>query len=245
MKKMGVAFVILVSIMSLHIAFESQAKDSIPLLELAMAIDDVGAEVDGWSLQAKEQEGFTSHFEGYKSYVNILYKQTKEFNWEKPTYEKDTITQRATKQLNWGKETVTILTHRIGPEYDTIISYELTGEFWNEKIKNDVIPHFSTRTSELFLENPSFFTCITGKISDTMDIALNKKAKSLMRHFNANYVEGIEEESFVSLSAYTKHWNTSITTNQKEMNLQIALRNQAKNKSTRVMIGTPILTAEY
>lgn len=245
MKKMGAALLFLASIISLHIAFESQAKDTIPLLELAAAMNEAGAEVDGWSLQAKEQEGFTSHFEGYKSYVNILYKQTTDFNWEKPAYEKDKITQRATKHLTWGKETVTILTHRTGSKYDTIVSYELSGEIWDEKIKKDVIPHFSTRTSELFSVNPLFFTCVTGKISDTMEIALSKKAKSLMRHFNANYVEGIEEESFVSLSAHTKHWDTPITTNQKEMNLQIALRNQAKNKSTRVMIGTPILTAEY
>ncbi|MCD8502193.1 MAG: YwmB family TATA-box binding protein [Bacillaceae bacterium] len=53
------------------------------------------------------------------------------------------------------------------------------------------------------------------------------------------------KKTFISLSAYTELWDTYIITNQKKMNLQVALRNTGMGGETTITIGTPIITVEY
>lgn len=247
MKKLGIIFTITGLMISIHAVYITHAKETEPLLQIVSVMNEVGASIDTWSLKAKDKQGFTTDWQGYKSIVNELHSVAADFAWEEPSYEENSIVQKATKQSlrESIEEKLTILTHHSGETYETIISYEMIGKDWNENRQDDIFTHFSTRTSELFFENPNFYSCVTGKFSDTMEIALSNQAKEMMSQLNANFVESIEEESFVSLSAYNRHWDTSLQTNNKKMNLQIALRDEGKNEPTRVLIGTPILTAEY
>lgn len=218
-----------------------------PLDDLAEVMDGLKIEMNGWTMTAKENSGFKSDWKGYQSRVEKLHKKTPDFTWGKPEYKDETIIVKATKKSTDGNmiETLTISTHRLDERYHSVLSYSMTGEHWNKKVKNDAFTLFSTRTSELFLSNPSFFSCISGKINDTMVIALSKRAEQIMHEFDADFVEGIHEETFVSLSAYTELWQTSLETKEKKMNLQIALRNKGKNTPVDVLIGTPILLHEY
>lgn len=253
MKQVGTIFTLIGLMISFH-AIDLQPDTDTetnnatePFLQIVSAMNEVGAEIDTWSLQAKDEKGFTSDREGYESIVGELHSVANDFTWEESVHDGDSIRIRGSKKSFKGHihETVTILTYHVADRYDTKISYEIKGDHWKESMKNDIFSLFSTRTSGLFLENPSFFTCVTGNFSDTMEIAVNQQAKNIMRLLRANFVESLEEESIVSLSAYTKQWDKSITTNHKKMNLQIALRDEGLNEPTRVLIGTPILTAEY
>lgn len=247
MRNLVIIFTLIGLIISIHAVYLTQAKEQEPLLQIVSVMNEVGASIDTWSMKAKGKQGLITDEQGYESIVNELRAVTKDFSWEEPTYEDNSIVQTAIKRSLQGfiTETLIMFTYRSGETYDTTIAYEITGNDWDEARGNDIISLFSTRTSDLFFEKPNFYSCATGKFSDTMDIALSYKAKELMKQLNANFVESIEEESFVSLSAYNRLWDTMLRTNNKKMNLQIALRDEGKNKPTRVLIGTPILTAEY
>lgn len=257
MKHVGSIFTIIGLMISIHALngqhesypVSNKDKNTKPLLQIVSVMNEVGAEIDTWHLQAKDKHGLISNREGYKSTVNDIKQIANDFKWEEPINEGDSIKIEGTRHSLRGqiRESISILTYHNHNhnQYETKISYEMMGHDWLESMKNDIFSLFSTRTSELFLENPSISTCVTGNFNDTMEIAVNTQSKNIMRLLRANFVESLEEESFVSLSAYTNQWDTSITTNHKKMNLQIALRDQGLNKPTRVLIGTPILTAEY
>ena len=73
------------------------------------------------------------------------------------------------------------------------------------------------------------------------------EAKTLLNRFSGKTVESLNEENFISLSAYTDNWDTKIPLGNEEfMNLHIAYRNSNENSGiTKVTIGTPIITSEY
>ncbi|WP_165820814.1 YwmB family TATA-box binding protein [Pueribacillus theae] len=247
MKKIGLISLVLFIIAMVHHTYKTDAKHMNPLDDMAKAMDELKIEMTGWTMTAKENSGFESDWKGYKSRVDKLHNKTLDFTWGKPEYKGETIIVKGTKKSKDGNitETLTISTHRLDEHYYSVLSYSMTGKRWSEKVKNDAFSLFSTRTSELFSSNPSFFSCISGKINDTMVIALSKRAEQIIHKFDADFVEGIHEETFVSLSAYTELWQTSLETKEKKMNLQIALRNKGKNTPVEVLIGTPILLNEY
>ncbi|WP_096185853.1 YwmB family TATA-box binding protein [Evansella halocellulosilytica] len=106
---------------------------------------------------------------------------------------------------------------------------------------------FNTNQSILSLIDPSdIFLRIEGKVAGD-DHDVYETGQHIVEAFQADLVEELHEDSFVSLSAYTPLWGKSIETNGESMNLQVALRTQKTRLGgeTTVTIGTPIITTEY
>lgn len=78
-----------------------------------------------------------------------------------------------------------------------------------------------------------------------MESVLSLQVKQLLTAFNAQQIESLMEESFVSVSAYTGLWEEALSSQQQEMNLQIALRKTGMGGQTTLVVGTPIITSEY
>lgn len=246
MKKIGSLLTVVGLFFSFHTIYHQIQTDT-PLLEIIEVMQKANVTIESWKITAKENEPFVSDRSEYDAYVNRIKNQLNNFKWREPTVQDNVIRLTAATQSLKGQvtETVTILTYVKNDVYESKVIYEITGYDWKDEYSNDVFSLFSTRTYGLFSKSPSFYTCVTGKKSDTMRSALSVEANRMMQLLHADFVESLEEPSFVSLSAYNKQWESSIKTNGKKMNLQIALRNEGSNNSTHVLIGTPILLDEY
>lgn len=249
MKKIGSLLTIVGFLFSVY-SISHQLKTVTPLSEIMETMKKANVTLDKWELLAKAKDVNVTDRSGYEAFVNQIKNQLPHFKWREPAYDEDVIRLTGTHQTNEWKitEKVMILTHVKNDMYESRLIYTMTGNDWKDEQANDVFSLFSTRTYGLFSKSPSFYTCVTGKKSDKMEPALSVEAKQMMQRLGAKFVESLEEASFVSLSAYKKQWEpsiTSITTNGKKMNVQIALRNESSTDSTHVLIGTPILLDEY
>lgn len=246
MKKTGSLLTLLGFIISLY-SISHQLKTVTPLSEIIETMNEANVTIEKWELLAKEKEANIFNQNEYEAYVEKVQNQLEHFQWNEPAVFDDVIHVTGTNHSLDGNitEKVSIVSQVHDDTYETKLIYKMTGIDWKDAETNDVFSLFSTRTYGLFSQSPSFYTCVTGKKSDTMRSALSVEAKRIMKQLGAKFVESLEEPSFVSLSAYNKQWEPSITTNGKKMNVQIALRNENSTNSTHVMIGTPILLDEY
>lgn len=96
------------------------------------------------------------------------------------------------------------------------------------------------------LQSSMPFYELTAEMDDSsQDLVI--EAERFMSELGATKLEALDEKTFVSLSAYHEEWMNGIATSgDKEMNVQIALReNQELGSRTTVTFGTPIITTEY
>ncbi len=125
------------------------------------------------------------------------------------------------------------------------VIYKASDTKWDKESWLETKDDIQSQIDVLFDENPLIFSCVNGVMNDTLKDGLTKEAEGLMESFQGKEVESIDEGTFVSVSAYTTQWNDYLPTENKKMNLQIALRDDIPKKQTRVTIGTPIITMEY
>ena len=69
--------------------------------------------------------------------------------------------------------------------------------------------------------------------------------KHLLAVFKAKEVEALKEDAFISSSAYSTMFSESVEAGEKEMNVQLGIRNQGMGGKTTIVVGTPIITIEY
>ncbi|MBO8165414.1 MAG: YwmB family TATA-box binding protein [Brevibacillus sp.] len=93
---------------------------------------------------------------------------------------------------------------------------------------------------------PQFSTCIRGKYNDTLSVDQQEgKVFAVLQYLRAEEVERLRDETVLSVSAFTGQWQHAIQTGPHKMNLQVAAHVDAAGKTTRITVGTPIITAEY
>lgn len=69
--------------------------------------------------------------------------------------------------------------------------------------------------------------------------------REIMEKLGAYEVEALREATMASVSAFSPHFRTSIASNGRRMNLQIAVRSHPATHQTVITMGTPIITIEY
>lgn len=93
---------------------------------------------------------------------------------------------------------------------------------------------------------PQFSTCIRGMYSDKLGVDQQEdKLHAVLTALQAIEIERLQDETVLSISAYTEQWKPSITTGQHKMNVQVATHLDTHDSITRITVGTPIITAEY
>lgn len=93
---------------------------------------------------------------------------------------------------------------------------------------------------------PQISTCITGLLADKMkDSDSNALVKTVFRKVKATEIEGVRSDLVTSVSGYSPLTKDYIVTNNKKMNIQVAVHYDGIQKKTRVLVGSPIVTIEY
>lgn len=117
------------------------------------------------------------------------------------------------------------------------------------------VKDWKNQFSELFVDSSSLsqfdaddvFVRAEGTVEGNPAGNVKNWGNTIIDAFSATVVEGLTEETFVSLSAHTNLWGQEINSNGQQMNLQVALRTirHGLGEETTVTIGTPLITTEY
>ncbi len=89
-------------------------------------------------------------------------------------------------------------------------------------------------------------SCVIGTFNGRLnDIEIQQKLQTVLSTVKAKRVEGIEEPTISSISAYSSNIETYIMSNDKKVNIQIALRYSAYDDKTYIWVGSPLIHVEY
>lgn len=241
-------FIILLFAAITHVKAEETRQSSAPerLLDMISVLKKEEIPIRNWSVYVKKKGSFLSHQKGYEKISDAIRHYLPDFHWVINESESQ-LTLTGIRRIPHLaiKERLTFIGYRHGGRIGTYYIYEVEGNGWDPVQWEAFSADFRKRILIFFKQNATIFTCVQGVLDGKMNFVLYKKARDLLHLFHADPVEGVREKTFVSLSAYTDDWEASIPTNNKRMNLQVALRLAPDGNGATVTIGTPIITSEY
>ncbi|WLR50697.1 YwmB family TATA-box binding protein [Bacillus tianshenii] len=129
--------------------------------------------------------------------------------------------------------------------HNTYLIYEMSGESLGEQEWGLITHETDEMSSNLFQKTPSFYSCVKGQAGGMMEGVLHSYAKRILNHVSARPIERVEENGFISISAYSNDLSQMISVENEKMNVQLGLRKQGLGGVISVTIGTPIITLEY
>lgn len=227
--------------------YQDQGPEEITyLLEIAKVMNKHKIDISNWSMYAREDVGKVENFHQYKEEVTKYRNLFPDFSWEETRENglfKSVGAYENTEALI--KEQIKFVAYPHKDHYKTYLIYIVSGDNWSNEKMHLLSKTYQLKIGKLFDKYPLIFSCINGQTSDNMEGVLYNQALKILSEFSANPIEALQEEAFVSVSAYNENWKNNIPGINGEMNIQIALRNNGLDGSTTVVIGTPIITSEY
>ncbi|MBT2661531.1 YwmB family TATA-box binding protein [Bacillus sp. ISL-45] len=203
---------------------------------LASVLQDENILITGWSVYARE----TLEEENVDRLVRDLKAQLPSWTWEGSDGEITAVSKSTELQ-----EKIKIVSTDTNGPIHTYVMYEVRGHYWNKNTETFLNKNLPGRIFDIFRGNATTFSCIEGEFNDKIRSALPVYKSKLLKAFNAEEVEGLEEESFISTSAVSPLFDKSLS-NEHEMNMQLGLRKTERlGAKTTLVVGTPIITIEY
>lgn len=133
-------------------------------------------------------------------------------------------------------------------DYTYLMTYDVIGLMTSELEFNKMYDMLDERTRLLGLNSADVYVQIQAAHQPvvTKQISNIEYAEKWIKALGAKTVEALDEETFVSVSAYNPAWSPVLKTKENKMNVQVALRQEERlGGRTTVTIGTPIITTEY
>ncbi|MFT9600686.1 YwmB family TATA-box binding protein [Mesobacillus sp.] len=203
---------------------------------LASVLQDENILITGWSIYARE----TLEEENVEDLVKELKVQLPNWTWNRRNGELTAVSNSSEIQ-----EKIKIVSTDTNGPIHTYVMYEVRGQHWNKNTETFLNKNLPGRIFDIFRGNATTFSCIEGEINDKIKSALPVYKTKLLEAFQAEEVEGLEEDSFISTSAVSPLFDNSLS-NDHEMNLQLGLRKTDRlGAKTTLVVGTPIITIEY
>ena len=233
------------SMVGLVLFNEVNAKDKYDLVKMASILEQENVSIDKWTLHSREIWETVQAKQEVKDKVDQLRSQFPDWDWaisedDRKWEAKAHFTPR--KNVN---ESIQVLSTVTNHQVQTYIVYEATGKGWSEETKDFIDGSIMERINSIFHGNSTTFSCIYGNFGDKMNESVSGHVNQLLKAFQAKEVESLEEDSFISTTAYTPLFEESIQTMTDEMNLQLGVRKQGLGTKTTFVVGTPIITVEY
>ena len=133
----------------------------------------------------------------------------------------------------------TLLLYRQKETYqiDLIYQYQYTNR--GDLLSSDHMEKMICATKGLFSSEYIIFSCIEGHSNDKLIKSVRKKTDQMMKELEAQQVDFVDEGTFVSIAAYTDHWESTFSSAEKKLNMQLAFR--IGERETKWFFGTPLL----
>ncbi|MFC0469664.1 YwmB family TATA-box binding protein [Halalkalibacter kiskunsagensis] len=217
---------------------DSSNKNTInELIDMMEVAEQKKIDIQTWSAYAKQdniQAKTTSEVdqiidEMQKKYMNFQWRDEKERN----NHYREIIGTKHDSGLN---KRIVLTAYESHGKHEVSMTFQVVGEEWDSDIMTKL---------EEDLNDESIFYTVRGIIKKEQN-DLQNVAFQLVEAFSGEVEEGLKEEDFVSLSAYTDNWNSSIAVDtEKNINLQVGVRTTQNSDTINVTVGTPIITSEY
>lgn len=226
-----------------NITIARTKSDLITINEILQKQENVT--INEWSLHARERLENVSSIEDAKAYQSELKKVFQNGDWVETKNHQSWQAKMVLKSSGQIEESIILTTSLTTDNVQSYIMYEVRGKKLADKEMKRLDMEINKKISDIFRGKPTIFSCIKGEFSDKMNETLPYKVNHLLDAFQAKKVEALEEDDFISTSAYTPLFEERIDNSEKEMNVQIGLRTQDMGGKTTFVVGTPIITIEY
>ncbi|MFD1708749.1 YwmB family TATA-box binding protein [Siminovitchia sediminis] len=211
-------------------------ENELDLDKLAEAVQAQNGDIVEWSLHTREITGQLS--DGMS--VNQLKRSFPEWDWSMTQGKNSSHTIKGILRHGKLEESITVVKDPAA----SYVSYEIKGDIWNRSVSSSVKKLLSSRTGQIFGQQPVIFSCIKGVFNDRGELG-QPHMKELLSSLQAKEKEALHEEGFDSVTAYSSLFSQALSLPGEEMNLQIGLRSSNSGLGTYFTIGTPILINEY
>jgi len=211
---------------------------------LASVLQNENILITGWSLYARETLENANGQEDVKDLVEDLKAKLPNWTWTvgNDSNHGEIVAVSKSSRLH---EKMKIISTDINGQIHTYVMYEVRGQSWDKDTEAFLSKNLPSRIFDIFRGNATTFSCIEGVINDKIDSALPVYKSKLLKAFNAKEIEGLEEDSFISTSAFSPLFDKSLSS-EHDMNLQLGLRKTDRlGGKTTLVVGTPIITIEY
>ncbi|WP_338450195.1 YwmB family TATA-box binding protein [Niallia oryzisoli] len=219
----------------------AKGNGELDLFKMASVLEGENITINNWSLQARQN---LANVQAQKK-MDELSKEYPDMKWEISEEDEKWEAKAVMTVDNGLKETLRILSTGEGDHMQSYLIYEVTGEGWQKETKDFLKGAVVEKISDIFHEKAIIFSCIYSEFGDKMNKSLPSHVNDLLQAFDAKEIETLEEDSFISTTAYSKVFSESIKGHSDEMNLQLGVRNQGLGGKTTLVVGTPIITVEY
>jgi TATA-box binding len=234
-----------IAIMNQYSLGEAKGKEPFTeIKEIARVLQRNGVKIEEWVVYTREYSQTVKDHATFLQKVNELKEKHHRFQW---SFKKDHDIWKATGLYEHAsfQEKIQLVMTVTNKKPQTYILYEVKGFDWSEESSKKVLKTIEQNMSKIFVKEPTLFSCVKGEFSDKMKGVLFKQASNLLTEFDAKPIEALQEETFVSVSAYTEQWENALPSTNQLMNIQLALRTKGLGEKTTVVVGTPIITIEY
>ncbi|MFC7371503.1 YwmB family TATA-box binding protein [Fictibacillus iocasae] len=247
MKRYIALFALILFAIQFSVSYADSRQSHEKLELMAEQLEKREIELTEWSLYTRGNLGLIEDFNGYLDTVEKLKSKMPELDWStKPLKSGGEWKMSGMKSHGDGSvERLTVIAYPHKKELASYFIYAVEGTHLPESGFKKTEKRFYEKAAKFSSEKLNYFSCMSGITGDKMKFGLYNEAHELVSSFSAVPIEELQEETFVSLSAYTALWDDAITTAQDKMNLQIAVRTDGLGGRTTVTIGTPIITSEY
>lgn len=204
-----------------------------------------GVKMSSWSIFIREEPKTINDLGAFKKRVRQLKKTDTSIQWDKisETTGFYSFTGKTKGLKDQPQSHLTLFAYPHKDKYQTYLIYEISGSKWDSKTAVAIERQIDLYLSKIQHQSMTFYTCMVAHDGATMNHSLSTQVNELMHDLNARPVEKVAEKTFISVSAYTDYWKDSLTTGNKCMNVQVAVRKTGS--VTTVIMGTPIITIAY
>lgn len=93
---------------------------------------------------------------------------------------------------------------------------------------------------------PKTYSCIIGTYKGKLtESQMRGKTQTILKAIKANKVEGLENDEMTSISAFSGKISSFIVSNDKKVNVQVAMRYSSYDDKTYIWIASPLIPVEY
>ncbi|MEH7385006.1 YwmB family TATA-box binding protein [Bacillus sp. JJ1521] len=235
--KLSIALILSVGILAGFFS-NNEATGGNDLEDIKILVDQNNIEIASWMALSRGNIGQANDVNDMKNQIDQFMSNHDSYNWKKVLEEENShYVWQGQKENEQGiTESIKLKAYKSGGKYEIAITNEAKGTKITEEQINWI--------GETFEDSKTFYS-ITGVMS-SKENQLGDIAEKIVEDAQAVAVEHLQEEKFVSVSAYSKTFESELmTAKQEKINLQIGLRANIGNNEIDVTIGTPIITIEY